>query len=122
MFKNIDEKLEEQNEVKNNDIYILVEASKGSYDAPIEINIIKKSNNISDLIEEILKFVYIQKLIENDYEILRDAIKNKNKYAYYDKYNHVYLEYDDKNNFIYYSTGCPSDNEYDGSSYKILKI
>lgn len=94
-------------------MYMLIEASKGSYDRPIQISTYiyeTKEKAIKDLIEW------------NDYEDLEEAVKEKKDYLYDSWGNlYLYLGYDEEEDLVFLSSGCPADNEYDGYSLKIVK-
>ena len=96
-------------------MYILVKASKGSYDRPIEINILETYNTLEEDSQELINSIY------EDGEILEKAIKEQKKFVGDDRWNpDCYLDY--TNGLLtYYSTGCPADNEYDGTTIQIFE-
>ena len=98
-------------------MYLLIEGSKGSYERPIAISIIGKYNTLEEASEKLKSICYNYE----DKNLIDEVIKNHKKYYENSWGDYRYLDYTE-NCLIYYSTGCPSDNEYDGWTCKIFKV
>lgn len=94
-------------------LYILVCGDKGRYDRPIDLDIIDTFTSLQQASLKLQQYIYQDPLMQS-------AIEQQLKSVTIDDTNY-YLDYTD-NYLTYYSTGCPSDNEYDGETCKIFKI
>ena len=98
--------------------YILVAASKGSYDRPIEIDNVKFFESKLLASEEIKKWIWavdIQDKLDNIIKLKETHVEDKHG-------NYHSFKYDEDGILIFYSTGCPSTNEYDGHSCQVIEI
>lgn len=94
-------------------MYLLIKGSKGSYERSIIISIIGEYNTLEEASKELKSICYDYE----DEDLIDEAIKNHKEY-YGNSWGLNYTE----NCLTYYSTGCPTDNEYSGWTYKIFKV
>lgn len=99
-------------------MYILIKGSKDSYDRSIDIDILAAYNEKQDIVQALIDEI---DYCEGD-EGLSQAIDDKKECYITEWGRYKYLGYDTDGDLIYYSTGCPSDNEYCGNTYKIFKV
>lgn len=95
--------------------YILISGDKGSYDRPIELNIIKIFDNLKEASDYLINYcVYPDEKIKYAIKEKQQRVEVNYNYYYYLNYTNDLL--------TYYSTGCPTDNEYDGETEQIFEI
>lgn len=95
--------------------YVLIRGSKGRYDRPIILEIEDKFSNLKDASDYLINHCIVTNID------VKDAITQCQTFIE-DRYGNIHnFNYTD-NLLTYYSTGCPSDNEYEGETYKIFNL
>jgi len=99
--------------------------SKRRYDRPIEMTKLAYDDNIEVISADLLARALddLKDRCEEDY--LKNAshqLINEETCIKIDEYTSVSANYDKHGNITRYSIGCPSDNEYCGFTYQIIRL
>jgi hypothetical protein len=126
-------------------MYLILYGNKDSYDRPIQISLESNLSTAEEadgelrdiLISWLLQHEVDDELLEKcnfDYELYNSKLKTRirtriTKLIKNDETRIFYNAYDfyefrvDKNRYLrMITTGCPSDNEYDGETYEVIYI
>lgn len=126
-------------------MYLIMNGDKGSYDRPINITLVdnlKTANEASDYLKEVLigwllqherdvdllaelgydNDKYVNKLKTRVKTRITKAIRSDMSHVEHGDYGFYNITQDLEGNLTFISTGCPSDNEYDGESYQVIYI
>lgn len=106
-------------------MFILIESRKGRYDRDISTSVIGSNDSLGIISSDLLTRA-IEDLKERcDTNYVDNAISQLLKgetSIKTDEYTCVSAKFNKQEDIIYYSIGCPSDNEYQGFTYQILKV
>lgn len=106
-------------------MYVLLMGSKGRYDRDIGMTKLSINEDLETLSADLLTRAIDDLKNRCDEDYLDSAIHqlmDETTYIKTDEYTSVSAKYDKQGNIFYYSTGCPSDNEYMGFTYQIIGI
>ncbi len=98
--------------------YVLIVASKDSYDRCIEIDSIQIFETIQLASEEIKKWIWQSDILNK----IDSIIKLKDTYVEDEDGDTHFFHYNEDGILTFYSTGCPSTNEYCGHTCEIMEI
>ena len=126
-------------------MYLIINGYKDSYDRPIIIRLdgsyktakeadsdlrdtlvgwMRNSGRDDELLEkcDYDNELYRKKLDARIKAQITRAINGNKKFVYYNMYDGYSFETDEYGNLTMITTGCPSDNEYDGETYQVIYI
>jgi hypothetical protein len=106
-------------------LYILIMGSKGRYDRDIAMTKLAVNEDLEIISADLLTRAIDDLKDRCEKDCVDKAIgqvMNEETYIKIDEYSSVSAKYDKYGNIFYYSTGCPSDNEYMGFTYQILEV